>query len=145
MEEYRIRVRKSELLSVVVLLIYALAAIVFFLGLISHTTEPIIQTLLMIVAGVMFNYYNESFFIVTDRGVTINTKGSFKWQDIELLNISKSMINFKIVNEKTMSFRINPNEDKKKLSNTIKYVNSKMRNSSDEYDIEYERMKHKEG
>ena len=144
MEEYRIRVRKSEIMSVLNILLVLCSIVVFLVGAIYHYTEPVIFSLFMIVAAIVFNYYNDSDFIITERGTIIDSKGTFKWEDIELLNIEKRHIVFKIVNEKTMKFAINKNEDKKKISNALKFVNSKIRNSSFEYEIELERKKHRE-
>ena len=119
MEEYRIRVRKSEIMSVLNILLVLCSIVVFLVGAIYHYTEPVIFSLFMIVAAIVFNYYNDSDFIITERGTIIE-------------------------NEKTMKFAINKNEDKKKISNALKFVNSKIRNSSFEYEIELERKKHRE-
>jgi hypothetical protein len=143
MEEFVIRVRKSQAVVVILVILEISAVVLFFAGLIFQMTEPVIQSILTIAGAMVLRYYNEGSLTINQRGVVIEEKGTFKWQDIELLNINKRYIVFKLVTEKAFKIGISPNEDKKKLSNAIKYVNSKIKNSSEEYDIELEKLKHK--
>ncbi len=142
MEEFVIRVKRSELLTVVALIIQLFAMVILFIGLLSHATEPVLEACIMFVCSIIFDCLNEGTFIINKKGVITDSAGVFKWRDIELLTISKTFIRLKIVNEKILRFEVALDENSKKLKNATKYVDSKLKNTNDEYEIELEKRRH---
>ena len=142
MDEFVLRIKKSELLTVVTLILKLFAIVIFFIGLFGDATEPIIQTCIMLVVSIIFDYINDGTFVINSRGVIINDNDVFKWKDIELLTINRAFIRLKIANEKVMRYEIAINEDSKKIKNCSKFIDSKLKNTNDEYEIELEKRKH---
>ena len=142
MEEFVIKIKRSELLTVVALIMQLFALVVFFIGMVSKATEPILEASIMFVASIIFDCLNEGTFVINQKGVVTDKAGVFKWKDIELLTISKAFIRLKIANEKTLRFEVALNENRKKLNNASRYIDSKLKSTNDEYEIELEKRRH---
>ena len=142
MEEIRIKIKKSEILSIVNLILKLFTIFIFMLGLISNSGDTVIESLIMFVVAIIFDYINNSFFTINDKGIILDDNFTFKWKDIELLSVSKSFIRYKIVNEKIKKIEVSIKEDKMKIEKANKYVDSKLKTTNDEYEIELEKKRH---
>ena len=111
MEEYIIRIKKSEILNVIALILKLFSVVVFFIGLFSHATEPVIQACITFVVSAIFDFINDGFIVINNNGVSTENKGFFKWKEIELLSINKAFVRIKRVNDKTLRFEVSLHED----------------------------------
>ncbi len=143
MEDIVLKTKKSELLTVVNLILRCFTIIVFFIGIIpSSTAETVVQTCLMVAAIVIFEYLNSDTFTISDKGVNSEQFGFIKWNDLEILKIDRKFIYLKPYHKKQMRIEVDLAEDKSTISKASKYINSKLTNASDEYEIEIERKRH---
>ena len=125
-EEIILKVKKSGILDVLNIILKIYAVFLFFLSLIIQSSETIIQTGIMIVAIMIFEFINDGEIVLSDKGVNIANIGFTKWRDIERFDIYKNTLSVKIRKEKTRKIQIDLKESKINITNASRFAEAKI-------------------
>lgn len=123
-----LKTRLSEVLGTLTLIILLYAIFLAILGIIISNTELIIQTCIMFVVYVIFEYLNHDVTQITNKGIKNKKIGSLEWKDIYRVEKKKNVISFYTKsNEKPYKIYISRSEDEKEVSRIYKYILSKIK------------------
>ena len=125
-EEIILKVKKSGILDILNLILKIYAVFLFFLALVIQSSETIIQTGIMIVAIMIFEFINDGEIVLSDKGVNIANIGFTKWRDIERFDIYKNTLSVKIRKEKTRKIQIDLKESKINITNASRFAEAKI-------------------
>jgi hypothetical protein len=127
LETIKLRVKKSSSLNILTIVLNFYAIFLFFLGLIIKSNETVIETCIMMVVAIIFDFINDGEVVISEEGFKYEKFGFVKWSEIEFFNIRKNIIEIKIKNQKRYRIEINIREDIKNIENANKFVNSKVK------------------
>ena len=123
-----LKTRLSEVLGTLTLIILLYAIFLAILGIIISNTELIIQTCIMFVVYVIFEYLNHDITQITNKSIKNKKIGSLEWKDIYRVEKKKNVISFYTKsNEKPYKIYISRSEDEKEVSRIYKYILSKIK------------------
>lgn len=125
-EDIVLKVKKSGVLDIVNLILKLYTLFLFFFALIIQSDETVIQTGLMLVVIVVFEFLNDGEVQITSKGVRTPIYGFTRWRDLDRFDIYKTTIVIKPKEERTKKIVIDLKEDKRNIANASKYVESKM-------------------
>ena len=119
--------RLSEVLETLNLIILIYAFFLIVLGVILHNSEVILQTCIMFVVCIVFEYINYDLIIITDKGLKCEKYGFLFWKDMRL--IKKDNRIFYIYtknNRKPYKLIMKKTEDNMEIERAFKFINSKI-------------------
>ena len=125
-EDIILKVKKSGVLDIVNLILKLYTLFLFFFALIIQSDETVIQTGLMLVVIIVFEFLNDGEVQITTKGVRTPVYGFTRWRDLDRFDIYKTTIVIKPKEERTKKIVIDLKEDKRNIANASKYVESKM-------------------
>lgn len=125
-EDIILKVKKSGVLDIVNLILKLYTLFLFFFALIIQSDETVIQTGLMLVVIIVFEFLNDGEVQITTKGVRTPVYGFTRWRDLDRFDIYKTTIVIKPKEERAKKIVINLKEDKRNITNASKYVESKM-------------------
>ena len=125
-EDIVLKVKKSGVLDIVNLILKLYTLFLFFFALIIQSDETVIQTGLMLVVIIVFEFLNDGEVQITSKGVRTPVYGFTRWRDLDRFDIYKTTIVIKPKEERAKKIVIDLKEDKRNIANASKYVESKM-------------------
>lgn len=138
-EEIILKIKKSTVLDIVNLILKIYTVFLFFLALIIQSSETIIQTGIMIVVIVIFDFINDGEIILSNKGINVSSLGFTNWRNVERFDINKYIVSVKVKDERTKKVQISLRESNINIKNASRLADAKLelnsiRNSS--FDIE---------
>lgn len=137
-EEIVLKIKKSTVLDILNLILKIYTVFLFFLALIIQSSETIIQTGIMIVVIVIFDFINDGEIILSNKGINVSSLGFTNWRNIERFDINKHIVSVKIKDEKTKKVQISLRESNINIKNASRLAEAKlelnsMRNNSSDF------------
>ena len=137
-EEIVLRIKKSTVLDVVNLVLKIYTVFLFFLALVIQSSETIIQTGIMVVVIVVFDFINDGEIILSNKGINVSSLGFTNWRNIERFDINKHIVSVKIKDERTKKLQISLRESNINIKNASRLAEAKlelnsMRNNSSDF------------
>ena len=125
-EEIILKVKKSGILDVLNIILKIYAVFLFFLSLIIQSSETIIQTGIMVVVIMIFEFINDGEIVLSDKGINIPNMSFAKWRDVERFDIYKNIISVKVKEERTKKIQIDLKESKINITNASRFAEAKI-------------------
>ncbi len=120
--------RLSEILETLNLIILLYAVFLIVLGIIIHNTEVILQTCIMFVVYVIFEYINYDVVKITDKGISCEKYNFLAWQDMYIVKKKeRTIIIYSKTRKNPYKFIIKKGDDKLEFERAYKYILSKVR------------------
>ena len=137
-EEIVLKIKKSTVLDILNLILKIYTVFLFFLALIIQSSETIIQTGIMIVVIVVFDFINDGEIILSNKGINVSSLGFTNWRNIERFDINKHIVSVKIKDERTKKLQISLRESNINIKNASRLAEAKlelnsMRNNSSDF------------
>ena len=137
-EEIVLKIKKSTVLDILNLILKIYTVFLFLLALIIQSSETIIQTGIMIVVIVIFDFINDGEIILSNKGINVSSLGFTNWRNIERFDINKHIVSVKIKDEKTKKVQISLRESNINIKNASRLAEAKlelnsMRNNSSDF------------
>lgn len=120
--------RLSEALETlnVIILCYTIFLMVF--GIILHNSEVIIQTCIMFVVYIIFEYMNYDEVRITEKGLNCEKYGFLTWQDMYIVKKKeRTIFIYSKKRQKPYKFIFKKTEDKMEIERAYKYIISEVR------------------
>ena len=137
-EEIVLKIKKSTVLDILNLILKIYTVFLFFLALIIQSSETIIQTGIMIVVIVVFDFINDGEIILSNKGINVSSLGFTNWRNVERFDINKYIISIKIKDERTKKIQLSLRESNINIKNASRLAEAKlelnsMRNNSSDF------------
>ena len=137
-EEIVLKIKKSTVLDILNLILKIYTVFLFLLALIIQSSETIIQTGIMIVVIVVFDFINDGEIILSNKGINVSSLGFTNWRNIERFDINKHIVSVKIKDERTKKVQISLRESNINIKNASRLAEAKlelnsMRNNSSDF------------
>lgn len=118
--------RLSEVLETLNLIILLYTIFLVVLGLILHNSEVILQTCIMFVVYIIFEYINYDLVKITSKGITCGKYGFLSWKDMYVIKKKDRVIYIYTKKvKKPYKLIIKKAEDKMEIDRAYKYILSK--------------------
>ncbi len=122
------KTKLSDVLEILNLIILLYAIFLLILGIIISNTELIIQTCIMFVVYVVFEYLNYDVTHITSKGINNKKYGFLEWKKIYRVEKKKNIIYLYTKEiEKPYKITIYRSEDEKEVSRIYKFILSKIK------------------
>ena len=143
-EEIILKIKKSTVLDILNLILKIYTVFLFFLALIIQSSETIIQTGIMIVVIVIFDFINDGEIILSNKGINVSSLGFTNWRNIERFDINKHIVSVKIKDEKTKKVQISLRESNINIKNASRLAEAKLelnsiRNNAFDFDDSFKK------
>ena len=143
-EEIVLKIKKSTVLDILNLILKIYTVFLFFLALIIQSSETIIQTGIMIVVIVVFDFINDGEIILSNKGINVSSLGFTNWRNIERFDINKHIVSVKIKDEKTKKVQISLRESNINIKNASRLAEAKLelnsiRNNAFDFDDSFKK------
>lgn len=143
-EEIILKIKKSTVLDILNLILKIYTVFLFFLALIIQSSETIIQTGIMIVVIVIFDFINDGEIILSNKGINVSSLGFTNWRNIERFDINKYIVSVKIKDEKTKKVQISLRESNINIKNASRLAEAKLelnsiRNNAFDFDDSFKK------
>lgn len=143
-EEIILKIKKSTVLDIVNLILKIYTVFLFFLALIIQSSETIIQTGIMIVVIVIFDFINDGEIILSNKGINVSSLGFTNWRNVERFDINKYIVSVKIKDEKTKKVQISLRESNINIKNASRLAEAKLelnsiRNNAFDFDDSFKK------
>ena len=125
-EEIVLKIKKSGVLDIVNLILKIYAVFLFFLALVIQSSETIIQTGIMVVVIMIFEFINDGEIVLSDKGINIPNMSFAKWRDVESFHLYKNIISVKVKEERTKKIQIDLKESKINITNASRFAEAKI-------------------
>lgn len=125
-EEIVLKIKKSTVLDILNLILKIYTVFLFFLALIIQSSETIVQTGIMIVVIVIFEFINDGEVVLSNKGVSISSFGFTNWRNIERFDINKYIIAIKVKEERTKKVQISLRESNINIKNASRLAEAKL-------------------
>ncbi len=125
-EEIVLKIKKSTVLDILNLILKIYTVFLFLLALIIQSSETIIQTGIMIVVIVIFDFINDGEIILSNKGINVSSLGFTNWRNIERFDINKHIVSVKIKDEKTKKVQISLRESNINIKNASRLAEAKL-------------------
>ena len=137
-EEIILKIKKSTVLDIVNLILKIYTVFLFFLALIIQSSETIIQTGIMIVVIVIFDFINDGEIILSNKGINVSSLGFTNWRNVERFDINKYIVSVKVKDERTKKVQISLRESNINIKNASRLAEAKLelnsiRNNSSDF------------
>lgn len=143
-EEIILKIKKSTVLDIVNLILKIYTVFLFFLALIIQSSETIIQTGIMIVVIVIFDFINDGEIILSNKGINVSSLGFTNWRNVERFDINKYIVSVKVKDERTKKVQISLRESNINIKNASRLADAKLelnsiRNSSFDFEDSFKK------
>ena len=143
-EEIVLKIKKSTVLDILNLILKIYTVFLFFLALIIQSSETIIQTGIMIVVIVIFDFINDGEIILSNKGINVSSLGFTNWRNIERFDINKHIVSVKIKDERTKKVQISLRESNINIKNASRLAEAKLelnsiRNNAFDFDDSFKK------
>lgn len=143
-EEIVLKIKKSTVLDIVNLILKIYTVFLFFLALIIQSSETIIQTGIMIVVIVIFDFINDGEIILSNKGINVSSLGFTNWRNVERFDINKYIVSVKVKDERTKKVQISLRESNINIKNASRLADAKLelnsiRNSSFDFEDSFKK------
>ena len=143
-EEIVLKIKKSTVLDIVNLILKIYTVFLFFLALIIQSSETIIQTGIMIVVIVIFDFINDGEIILSNKGINVSSLGFTNWRNIERFDINKHIVSVKVKDERTKKVQISLRESNINIKNASRLADAKLelnsiRNNAFDFDDSFKK------
>ena len=125
-----LKARLSEVLETLNLILLLYSMFLVILGIAMHNSEIILQTCIMFVVYIIFEYINNDIIKITSKGIYCRKYRFLSWEDMYI--VKKKSITILIYSknrQKPYKFVIKRGEDKLEIDRAYKYIMSKVRAS----------------
>ena len=120
--------RLSEVLETLNLIILLYSIFLVILGVAIHNSEVILQTCIMFVVYIIFEYINYDVIKITNKGIYCEKYKFLAWQDMYVVKKKDRIITIYTKNrKKPYKFVVKKSEDKVELERGYKYIMSKVK------------------
>lgn len=118
--------RLSEVLETLNLIILLYAIFLVVLGLVLHNSEVILQTCIMFVVYIIFEYVNYDIVKITSKGISCEKYGFLSWKDMYIVKRKDRIIYiYSKKFKKPYKLIMKKVEDKMEIERAYKYIISK--------------------
>ena len=125
-EEIVLKIKKSTVLDILNLILKIYTVFLFFLALIIQSSETIIQTGIMIVVIVIFDFINDGEIILSNKGINVSSLGFTNWRNVERFDINKYIVSVKVKDERTKKVQISLRESNINIKNASRLAEAKL-------------------
>lgn len=123
-----LKTRFSEVLETLTLIVLLYAIFLAILGIVIKNTELIIQTCIMFVVYIIFEYLNYDSTQITAKGIKNKKNGTIEWKDVYRIEKKRNNIFlYTKTRKKPYKIYIYKSEDKQEISRVYKYILSKIK------------------
>lgn len=120
--------RISEFLESLNIVILLYSIFLTGVGLYLHSSEVILQTCIMLVVYIIFEYINNDIIRITNKGINCEKYGFLNWKDMYVVRKKKrSIIIFTKTRSQPYKFIIKKTEDKMEFERAYKYIISEVK------------------
>ena len=120
--------RLSEVLETLNLIILIYTFFLLIVGLILHNSEVILQTCIMFVVYIIFEYVNYDIVRITNKGIKCEKYGFLAWKDMYIVKKKERTIYiYSKKRQKPYKFIMKKTEDKMEIDRAYKYIISKVK------------------
>ncbi len=120
--------RLSEVLQTLNLIILLYSVFLAVLGIAIHNSEVILQTCIMFVVYIIFEYINYDVVKITAKGIYCEKYRFLAWQDMYIVKRKDRIITiYSKTRQKPYKFIFKKSEDKMEIDRAYKYIMSKVR------------------
>ena len=120
--------RLSEVLETLNLIILLYTFFLVVLGIVLHNSEVILQTCIMFVVYVIFEYINYDIVRITNKGINCEKYGFLAWKDMYIVKRKDRIILiYTKKRHKPYKFIMKKTEDNMEIERAYKYIMSKVR------------------
>lgn len=143
-EEIILKIKKSTVLDIVNLILKIYTVFLFFLALVIQSSETIIQTGIMVVVIVVFDFINDGEIILSNKGINVSSLGFTNWRNVERFDINKYIVSVKVKDERTKKVQISLRESNINIKNASRLADAKLelnsiRNSSFDFEDSFKK------
>ena len=143
-EEIILKIKKSTVLDILNLILKIYTVFLFFLALIIQSSETIIQTGIMIVVIVIFDFINDGEIILSNKGINVSSLVFTNWRNVERFDINKYIVSVKVKDERTKKVQISLRESNINIKNASRLADAKLelnsiRNSSFDFEDSFKK------
>ena len=143
-EEIVLKIKKSTVLDILNLILKIYTVFLFFLALIIQSSETIIQTGIMIVVIVIFDFINDGEIILSNKGINVSSLGFTNWRNVERFDINKYIVSVKVKDERTKKVQISLRESNINIKNASRLAEAKLelnsiRNNAFDFDDSFKK------
>ena len=122
------KTKLSDILGILNIIILLYAIFLLILGIIISNTELIIQTCIMFVVYVVFEYFNYDVTHITNKGISNKKYGFLEWKRIYRVEKKKNIIYLYTKEiKKPYKITVYRSEDEKEVSRIYKFILSKIK------------------
>ena len=122
------KTKLSDILEILNIIILLYAIFLLILGIIISNTELIIQTCIMFVVYVVFEYFNYDVTHITNKGISNKKYGFLEWKRIYRVEKKKNIIYLYTKEiKKPYKITVYRSEDEKEVSRIYKFILSKIK------------------
>ena len=123
-----LKFKASQFLEAVNYIILGYALFLLVVGIKLHNSELIVQTCIMIVVYIIFDYINCDMLQITNKGIKCEKYGFLVWQDMYIVKKKhKTIMIYTKVRKKPYVFVIKENENDTEYERAYKYIISKVK------------------
>ena len=120
--------RLSEVLETLNLIILLYTLFLVVLGIILHNSEVILQTCIMFVVYIIFEYINYDIIRITNKGIHCEKYGFLPWQDMYIVKKKDRIIFiYSKKRQKPYKFIMKKVEDSQEIERAYKFILSKVK------------------
>ena len=120
--------RMSEVLETLNLIIVLYAFFLLILGVVLHNSEVILQTCIMFVVYIIFEYINYDLVKITNKGIKCDKYGFLTWKDMYIVKRKdRTILIYTKTRKKPYKFIMKKAEDKMEIERAYKYIISKVK------------------
>lgn len=143
-EEIILKIKKSTVLDILNLILKIYTVFLFFLALVIQSSETIIQTGIMVVVIVVFDFINDGEIILSNKGINVSSLGFTNWRNVERFDINKYIVSVKVKDERTKKVQISLRESNINIKNASRLADAKLelnsiRNSSFDFEDSFKK------
>ena len=118
----------SEILETLNLIILLYTIFLIVLGIILHNSEVILQTCIMFVVYVIFEYINYDIVRITNKGINCEKYGFLAWKDMYIIKRkNRTIFVYTKKVPKPYKFIMKKTEDNTEIERAYKYIISKVK------------------
>lgn len=123
-----LKARISEVLETLNLIILFYTFFLVILGIILHNSEVILQTCIMFVVYIIFEYINYDIIRINNKGINCEKYGFLAWQDMYVVKRKeRTIFIYTKKRQKPYKFIMKKTEDNMEIERAYKYIMSKVK------------------
>ena len=120
--------RLSEVLETLNIIILVYTIFLVILGISLHNSEVILQTCIMFVVYIIFEYINYDIVRITNKGIHCEKYGFLPWQDLYIVKKKdRTIFIYSKKRQKPYKFIMKKAEDSQEIERAYKFILSKVK------------------